>query len=750
MYETIIGGTVDTVLNNKDQLISYGGVSSEDIDNAGIATQSLRSLLRAYRSLTTNSARFEWYKTNHSLLLSSFIMLYSSLYSLMQNRAVYVEMTKREKTTRFYQFISQMYVICMNLDDSASLSKDWYIYDIQSKKNITLMQILEPDLYFEDTNNATPTNVSWPSEVEKVEIPTTTVVPEKPATMFEPYPPTVVSEPIPPEVVVQPVAPGVVLAPGAKPTQPALSTTQRSLLTELENGNIKNRLSVTSKYDYKIETSINTFLTAADIYPFPVVTFVNYNGTVIVDLVLKDASEASKIRPDIPPSSYEMYTFEYWETTGGNRVDFNNVIRNLTIYPHFSTSVAQYTVTWVMKDKTITTKCAYGVVPECPESVNDYYDSEYKYTFECWDKDISPALGDTSYTAQYSKEKRIYEIEWIIDKSVYVSDCEFGVIPECPESDLDYYTLDGYYEFKGWDKPVSKVTENTKYTAVFERHDLVSEQNNNDYEIVGDSSSFIITAKNAANMFNITYLSILAAKNDMKISVVANDKCVVDIPSSVLKTNVNNGVSLKVEFNQISEESFTMLVEMVDGSGNTIDTNGLMVKIKETDVSNYKCYAVINGSREELSFFKQGEYLVLTLKDSQSDLIFEKKDDNQEDEYFTVNFYVDNNLYSSKKYKFGDKLEMPETPTKEETQEYTFSFTGWEPTVVSVVTKNVDYHGSFKQTKKAGSDDYNVSPHTTYFPVHLIIIAIVVIAGITVGTIFLVKLLKSKKRQKMD
>lgn len=745
MYGTIIGGTVDTVLNNRDQLISYGGVSPEDIDNAGNATNALRTLLREYASLKTNEARFNWYKTNHDTLLDAFTLLYSSLYSLMKNRAVYVEMSKRDKTTRFYQFISQMYVICTNLDDSAALSKDWYIYDIKTKTNLTLMQVLEPDLYFEDTNDSTPVNTNWPSEVEKVELPTSTTLPEKPATVYEPLAPAVVNEPVEPQEVTMPTAPAVVPAPGAKPSDPVLSSTQKNLLAELDKGTLKKRMNVSSTYSYPVETTINTYLTAADIYPYPVVTFVNYNGTVIVDLVLKNPSEAQAIYPDIPVSAYEEYTFEYWETTGGTRVDFNSVNRNMTVYPHFSTSEAKYDITWSLNGKTIKVTCKYGETPVFPGTIEPYSDDEFEYTFVRWDKEIVPATEDTTYTAVYSTEKRSYEVQWIIDKSIFVSVCEYGTVPVCPETDLDFYTEDGFYEFVGWDKELTGVTGPTVYTAKFVKHNLIIEQNGKTISVNRDSNSFAISLVDNNCILDISNLCNLALANSLKVSVRTNDNSVVELSADFIKANAENGIIISLEMLSSSDESVTFVVNATDSNGRKISTNGVVVKYYAPDNTEYNCYGISSSGQVSCTLYRQADYLVLTMDGNSDSYKLEKIKTIVEDEYYIVNFYLEGQLYSSGKYKFGEQLFIPSTPTKEGNDEYEYSFSGWSPTVVSTVTKSVDYSGYFKETKKAGSDNYNVSPHTKLYPIHLLFIGFAAIELLTVGITFIVKAILKKK-----
>ena len=219
------------------------------------------------------------------------------------------------------------------------------------------------------------------------------------------------------------------------------------------------------------------------------------------------------------------------------------------------------------------------------------------------------------------------------------------------------------------------------------------------------------------------------------------------MPAEYVKSYVSNGIIVSFATNIYSNDSTVLNISATDASGKSISTNGIIIKYYEPNNVEYTCSYMSGSEQVSCTLYRQANYFVLTMNGESNSYTFEKVKGNTEEEYYTVNFYLEGQLYSSGKYKFGEQLFMPSTPTKEGNDKYEYSFSGWSPTVVTTVTKSVDYSGYFKETKKAGSDDYNVSPHTTLYPIHLLFIGFAVVEILTVGITFLVKFITTKKKK---
>ena len=107
-------------------------------------------------------------------------------------------------------------------------------------------------------------------------------------------------------------------------------------------------------------------------------------------------------------------------------------------------------------------------------------ENEISYTFLQWNKTIE-ANGDITYIAEFESSVRIYKVKWIVEGIVVEEDeIEYGEEPiyngVTPVKEM---TLDEEYEFIGWDKEVTIVTEDTVYVAVFNTiiHEYVASYN---------------------------------------------------------------------------------------------------------------------------------------------------------------------------------------------------------------------------------------------------------------------------------
>ena len=160
-----------------------------------------------------------------------------------------------------------------------------------------------------------------------------------------------------------------------------------------------------------------------------------------------------------------------------------------------------FTVTWKNADGTVlkTDKgVTYGTQPSYKGSEpTKEPDEKYTYTFTGWTPDISKVDKDAEYTAVFKEEPRKYTVtfkNW--DGSVLSSsELEYGASaeyngeePQRPD-DNDYT-----YSFKGWDKELDKVTQDTEYTAVFTSEEInqgdnTDKNSDTDSDILSDTDS---------------------------------------------------------------------------------------------------------------------------------------------------------------------------------------------------------------------------------------------------------------------
>ena len=138
--------------------------------------------------------------------------------------------------------------------------------------------------------------------------------------------------------------------------------------------------------------------------------------------------------------------------------------------------VKTYTVKWVDDDETTLIyqkDYEYGAMPQF-EGVEPTKaaDAQYTYTFKGWNKDYTEVKGNQTYVAVYDKAVNKYTVKWVNwDGSEVRTDTEvpYGTKLEVPADPTRAADAQYTYTFKGWDKPLEKVTKDVTYTAVYDK-----------------------------------------------------------------------------------------------------------------------------------------------------------------------------------------------------------------------------------------------------------------------------------------
>ncbi len=128
-----------------------------------------------------------------------------------------------------------------------------------------------------------------------------------------------------------------------------------------------------------------------------------------------------------------------------------------------------YTVTWIIDGEPHEETYEEGVSPsykgETPSKVGDRKNT---YTFTGWDKEISPVTGNITYTAEFSATLIDYTITWSVDNSETKEVYHFGDLPSFKGTTEKASDSTYDYQFRGWDKEIVPVENDTTYTAVYD------------------------------------------------------------------------------------------------------------------------------------------------------------------------------------------------------------------------------------------------------------------------------------------
>ena len=192
-----------------------------------------------------------------------------------------------------------------------------------------------------------------------------------------------------------------------------------------------------------------------------VVTFVNWDGTILKTQTVNIGDDATAPNnPTRPAEGQYIYTFDGWDKS------FSNVKEDLTVTALYRSTTRNLTVTFVDYNGTVlkTQEVEYGDAATAPAAPTREADAQYTYTFNGWDKDFSNVTDNITVTATYVQVVNKYTVIFkdyngtVLD----TQEVEYGksaTAPTVPAREN--------YDFSGWDKDFSKVTENITVTAQY-------------------------------------------------------------------------------------------------------------------------------------------------------------------------------------------------------------------------------------------------------------------------------------------
>ena len=182
----------------------------------------------------------------------------------------------------------------------------------------------------------------------------------------------------------------------------------------------------------------------------------------------------------LKPPAREGYLFQYWIVTSpagnwkpGATYDkdtlFSGMYGNAELVGIWK-EIREVSVKWYCGSKLMDEGTYYeGDTPtyngEQPQKESD---PEYDYVFKGWDKEIKPLTGDTTYHAEFTENRRSYDITWLNEKGeqIDVTSVEYGTVPT--HEDLGKLpTKESCFIFDGWDKTPVAVTGKATYKAKF-------------------------------------------------------------------------------------------------------------------------------------------------------------------------------------------------------------------------------------------------------------------------------------------
>ena len=161
-----------------------------------------------------------------------------------------------------------------------------------------------------------------------------------------------------------------------------------------------------------------------------------------------------------------QYTYEF----AGWDVEVVDVVTGAATYTAvYTPTVRSYTVKFVdyngdeLKSETL----AYGSEVTPPADPTRAADAQFTYTFNGWDAEIVAVEGDATYTATYSTTTNKYNVTWIVEGVETTVQVEYGTTPVFEGTTDKAGNAQFSYTFAGWTPEVVAVTGDATYTATY-------------------------------------------------------------------------------------------------------------------------------------------------------------------------------------------------------------------------------------------------------------------------------------------
>lgn len=638
-------GTLFQALQNKEMIALFEkykyelklyGVSIETIDRLSLFSDELNELLRSYSKERDKSeqAAFEFYCANYEEIRDKFNFLYDSMVDIMSptlfnhvcvkigldykddpDRAEYMK-------HRTIMVLAQIYLVCRGLDDTKSAGGSWDFYNYSGKPyTYAFIELISQNVIITDTNTASPEGLSWPQEVPEFVMPPIPIEPEKVA---EPLPPTAVDEPAPPTTVEEPVRPAEVKQPEDLPAELGEILECADIVEALNRGELSKREEFKSDVTFTVERDVKKLISFDN---KPVMTVYGYDmSSPISEKIISSPADFSlpTTAPYRDADKRLSYTFAGWSVsqneliapTGDNAPDLS---RDFCIYAIYSSEERIYNVTWVTASGKVTEGYTYGSIPEFKGDTAKAPTETKAYKFEGWTPTTRKVTRDVTYTAEYTESERKYSVNWVLPDRTITKSYSFEDTPTEPPINKTYISGGSLIDLLGWDKEISKITEDVTYTALYNKTVLVS-SNSGMAQITSSPSTYYVTLPDST--LNAKGLISLAAAEDKRIEITADGVVIL-----VDREAVKSLAALKGEVISVSNSTDIASVGecslgITDGNGAAVNCDSdirLNIPFTVSAAKNFHVYNVSpNGIKTETPFTYTDNMLTFAAKSNSS------------------------------------------------------------------------------------------------------------------------------------
>ena len=470
------------------------------------------------------------------------------------------------------------------------------------------------------------------------------------------------------------------------------------------------------------------------------VTWKNEDGSVIESETLEYG--ATPAHADITKESTAEYTYTFAGWTPGIGIVTSDAEYTAT----FTQTKNSYLITFQNEDGTVLSSetYEYGAMPTIPTTPTKPADGANTYTFAGWDKEIVPVTEAATYTATYNATKNSYTITFADEDGMVLqsSEVEYGAMPTAPSDPTKANTAEWSYTFAGWTPQVETVTEAATYTATYDsvRNSYTVTWLNEDGSVIesetleyGATPAHTDITKESTPEYTYTFAgwtpavatvtgdatytaSFTATKNKYLVTFKDEDGTTLKseeleygvmptAPSDPTKastaeyTYAFNGwdkeiasvteAAIYTATYAATKNSYTITFNDEDGSvisSANVEYGAMPVEptapTKPADSEN--TYTFAGWTPAVVAVTGEATYTATYISTTNS---------------YTITFKSeDGTTISTASVEYGTMPVAPTDPTKQSTAEYTYTFSGWTPTIAEVIG-DATYTASFTATK---------------------------------------------------
>ena len=344
---------------------------------------------------------------------------------------------------------------------------------------------------------------------------------------------------------------------------------------------------------------------------------------------------------------------------------------------------AKFQVAWLNDDGTTNdvTEVAVFAMPTHADLVKENT-AQYTYTFRGWSPEFTAVVSNAIYVSLgFDAAVNSYEVDFVdedgVTKLAETQTLDYGAMPTAPADPSKENTAQYTYAFAGWTPAVAAVTGKVTYKATYSQtvnKYTITFNDENGSKIKSESLDYgtaIVKPADPTKAGNAQYSYAFAGWTPTVAATVTEDATY----TATYTQSVNSYV-----------------VKFVDDDGKVLKSETLEYGAAVTAPAN----PVKENTAQYTYEFKGWTPAVAstvtgaaTYKATYSS---------------TVNSYVvqfvddDGTVLKSDTLEYGAAVTAPADPSKENTAQYTYAFTGWTPAVVQTVEGAATYKATYSKT----------------------------------------------------